>query len=372
MATPAFTNKSNPLSEKIRFLIQQNGPISFRDYMEMALFDQEFGYYTSDTTRVGKDGDFITSVSVGPCFGLILARRLIAFWEHSGKPGTFSIIEPGAHNGSLCADILGEIQTHCPECFKATRYHLVEPGEEMHKAQKDRLSDNFGAKCKMHHSLDEIRVDHGALISNELIDAFPVELIQFKDGDWSQIYVDECDEELKFTHQTPCDEALVHFCRNLGDQFPDQYLTEYNPGIGSFASEASQALGSGLMITIDYGHEAKDYYHPSRSTGTLQTYYRHQKSDNPLDYPGELDITCHVDFSRLVEEAQSAGFSDPRLSSQSSYLTHNAKDWLVGMEASSGQDQESVALLRQFQTLTHPAMLGTKFMVLEMTKTSGD
>lgn len=372
MATPAFTNKSNSLSEKIRFLIQQSGPMPFRDYMEMALFDKEFGYYTSDTTRVGKDGDFITSVSVGPCFGLILARRLIAFWKRSGKPGTFSIIEPGAHNGSLCADILGEIQTHSPECFKATTYHLVEPGEEMHKAQKDRLSDNFGAKCKMHHSLDEIRVDHGALISNELIDAFPVELIQFKDGKWSRLYVDECDGELKFVPDALRDEALAHFCSSLGDHFSDGYLTEYNPGISKFMRQASQALGSGLMITIDYGYEANDYYHRSRSLGTLQTYYRHQKSDNPLEHPGELDITCHVDFSRLIGEAQSAGFSKPMLSSQASYLTNHARDWLVGIEASSGQHQESIALLRQFQTLTHPAMLGTRFMVLEMSKALGD
>lgn len=372
MATPAFTNKSNSLSEKIRLLIRQSGPIPFRDYMEMALFDEEFGYYTSDKTTVGKEGDFITSVSVGPCFGLILARRIISFWEESGKPEAFSIIEPGAHNGSLCADILREIRTHCPKCFNATSYHLVEPGDDMRSAQRARLSEDFGAKCSMHRSLNEIRVDHGALISNELIDSFPVELIQFVGGEWSRLYVDECNDELTFAHQAPRDEALVHFCSSLGDQFPDEYLTEYNPAIGGFIKEAYQALGSGLMITIDYGHEAQDYYHPSRSLGTLQTYYRHQKSDKPLEHPGELDITCHVDFSRLIEEAQTTGFSNPHLSSQSSYLTRHAKDWLVGMEASSGQDQESVALLRQFQTLTHPAMLGTKFMVLEMTKAPVD
>ena len=111
MATPAFINGNNPLRDKIAHLIRQNGPLPFRDYMAMALFDEDHGYYTSDSQTVGKDGDFITSVSVGRCFGLILARRLIAFWQQVNMPSSFSIIEPGAHNGALCADILREIQT---------------------------------------------------------------------------------------------------------------------------------------------------------------------------------------------------------------------------------------------------------------------
>ena len=368
MATPAFTNSSNPLKEQICGLIRKNGPIAFSHFMELALFDPDHGYYTSESQTVGKDGDFITSVSVGHCFGLILARRLTKFWESLGMPKSFSVIEPGAHNGSLCADILGEIKTHSPAFFEAVHYHLVEPSDRIQHEQSARLSADFSGKFSSHRTLQDIRVDHGAVISNELIDAFPVELIKFKDGAWWQLYVAECDGELKFLEQKPQDKELINFALALGNAFPDEYLTEYSLGVRQFAREASATIQAGLIITIDYGYQAEDYYHPSRHCGTLQTYYRHQKSDNPLENPGELDITCHIDFSRLTEELSAAGFAEPKSTTQAHYLTMHAKDWLFDIEARFDQLEQAPALLRQFQTLTHPAILGTKFTVLEMIK----
>lgn len=368
MATPAFTNSNNPLKDKIAHLIRRNGPIPFRNYMDMALFDEDHGYYTSDSQTVGKDGDFITSVSVGRCFGLILARRLIAFWQQVNMPSSFSIIEPWAHNGALCADILREIQMQSPEFFDALHYHLVEASDHMQHEQQSKLADDFKGKFSSHRSLSDIHADHGAVISNELIDAFPVDLIKFKDEKWQQLYVDELNGELAFTEKAIHGTELANFCQSLGNEFPNEYLTEFSPGIPDLAQQASAALKSGLMITIDYGYRAEDYYHPSRSSGTLQTYYQHQKSDDPLECPGELDITCHVDFCRITKALATAGFSNPTLSSQASYLTTHGTDWLIEIETKFDELEEAPALLRQFQTLTHPAMLGSKFMVLEMLK----
>jgi SAM-dependent MidA family methyltransferase len=368
MATPAFTNSNSPLKAQICELIQKNGPIPFRQYMELALFDPDHGYYTSESKTVGKEGDFITSVSVGHCFGLILARRLIQFWEDSNRPACFSIIEPGAHNGSLCADILQEIKTQSPVFYDTVHYHLVETSNHIQSEQSALLSADYHGKFTAHTSLDDVRADHGVIISNELIDAFPVELIKFKDEEWWQMYVSECNGELKFTEQKTQDNEITDFCQSLGNSFPDDYLTEYSPSVRSFAHEASAALQSGLIITIDYGYQAEEYYHPSRMCGSLQTYYQHQKSDNPLDNPGELDITCHINFSHLTEELSAQGFTRPSLLKQASYLTLHARGWLGEIEARFDELEQAPALLRQFQTLTHPAMLGTKFMVLEMIK----
>lgn len=368
MATPAFTNNSNPLKAQIGKLIKKNGPIPFRHFMELALFDPNHGYYTSEHQTVGKEGDFITSVSVGRCFGLILARRLISYWESINSPTSFSIIEPGAHNGSLCADILAELKAKSPVFFDAVHYHLVEPSDRIQKEQRTRLQADFADKFSSNTSLDDIKAEHGAIISNELIDAFPVELIKFKNGKWWQMHVTECDGELKLIEQKIQNEDIVNFCRSLGNSFPDEYLTEYCPGVRNFTREASAAIHSGLIITIDYGYHAEEYYHPSRQCGTLQTYFRHQKSDNPLERPGELDITCHINFTDLTQELTTAGFTKPTLSTQASYLTLHAREWLVDIEARFDELEQAPALLRQFQTLTHPAMLGTKFMVLEMIK----
>ena len=365
-ATPAFQESNSPLIEKIRAAIANQGPLPFRDFMAMVLYDPEYGYYTARAQRVGKTGDFITSVSVGRCFGLILAHRLISYWEEIGQPSEFHLIEPGGHDGALCADILLEIRNSAPKFFEGVHYHLIETTPSLIKEQQLRLGKQFAGKFTSHCSISELSGLTGAILSNELVDAFPVDLIKFEHGKWWQLKVEEKNDTLQFVNTECDDDQLCDFCASLGDQFPDGYTTEYNPGIGVFVKEASAALASGLFITIDYGHESVDYYHPDRTNGTLQTYHKHQKSDDPLCFPGEIDITSHVDFTRLISAAEAEGFTHPSLKTQASYLTNHARDWLISLE--TAPTAEFPALLRQFQTLTHPAMLGSKFMVLEMQK----
>ena len=127
------------------------------------------------------------------------------------------------------------------------------------------------------------------------------------------------------------------------------------------AKSAAAALGSGLMIWLDYGFERQDYYHPGRHKGTLRTFSQHRAGDDPLARPGEVDLTAHVDFTAVAEAAQSLGWEPVALRSQGSWLTQNSRDWLMQME---GDPQPAV--LRQFQTLTHPAHLGAAFQVLEI------
>ena len=367
-AFPEENEASTPLTRELQKAIIANGPMPFREFMQTALYDPDHGYYIGEKQRVGKDGDFITSVSVGKCFGLILAHRLERHWQELGKPDTFQIIEPGAHDGALCLDILTELRDTFPDFYQAVTYHLVETTEQQRFAQETKLTPDHSGKFKTHCDLSEICGAIGAIISNELIDAFPVDLIQQKDGQWHTLMVD-LDEKQRFKlSPAPLPEGqveLCNFCDTLKNH-PEGYTTEFQPSLRSFTDTASEVLERGLLITIDYGHHTEDYYHPDRITGTLQTFHRHQKSDNPLSYPGEIDITAHVDFTRLQAEAEKSGFQLNSLSNQASYLTHQAKNWLLAME--QAPTSESVALFRQFQTLTHPAMLGSRFMVLEMQK----
>ena len=340
--------------------------------MATALYHPELGYYTSSSQRVGKEGDFITSVSIGPCFGKILANRLHTYWLESGASNNFHIIEPGGHDGALCADILTEIQRIDPKFYQATHYHLIETSHSLAQAQQDNLGSDFAGKFSSHLSLQEIHHLHGAILSNELIDAFPVELIRFENKKWHQLMVNLNPDDHSLT-LAPRDIShapeLETFCKTLGNRFPDGYTTEYNPGILNFARDAAHALDSGLLITIDYGHDTVDYYHPDRTTGTLQTYHQHKKSDDPLIAPGEIDITAHIDFTRLTTAAQDHGFASPSLRTQASYLTDHARSWLLDIEnPDTPTDPQTPNLIRQFQTLIHPAILGTKFSVLEMTK----
>lgn len=341
--------------------------------MATALYHPEHGYYAASTKRVGKDADFITSVSVGRCFGMILARRLLAYWQESGRATTFHIIEPGAHDGSLCADILMEIKQLDATFYDAIHYHLIDATPALIQAQQQKLGASFADKFTSHQSLQDLHDLHGAILSNELIDAFPVELIRFENGQWWQLMVglkENKDQALTMIpREINHNPELETFCQSLGTAFPDGYTTEYNPGIQPYTLDAAHALSSGLFITIDYGHATEDYYHPDRTTGTLQTYHQHQKAEDPLVAPGEIDITTHIDFTRLITAAESQGFKTPDLRTQASYLTDHARSWLLDIEnPDTPTSPDTPNLLRQFQTLIHPAMLGTQFTILEMTK----
>lgn len=374
MAITAFPEEYSgepPLAEKLRARIAARGPMPFREFMASALYDDPHGYYAGRSQRVGKDGDFITSVSVGRCFGTILAHRLERYWRSIGQPTPFQIIEPGAHDASLSLDILAEMKRSHPDFYRAASYRLVETTRHLRDAQAARLAPAHPGKFTVHRSLEEIAAATGALVSNELIDAFPVDLIRMQRGEWRLLAVEaDAGDGFRFTPVPlpDSDGPLQKFCRELDElaDFPEGYTTEFQPGLAQFASAASAVLEKGLFITIDYGLHAEDYYRPDRVDGTLQTYHRHQKSHNPLAAPGEIDITSHVDFTRLRAEAEAAGFRFNSLGTQSSYLTREAKDWLVGLEQSPSPG--TPALLRQFQTLTHPAMLGSRFLVLEMEK----
>lgn len=360
-------NATPALLEKVQGKIEKNGPMPFSEFMALALYDPDHGYYSGTTQRVGKEADFITSVSVGRCFGLILARRLHAYWQSIGKPGSFHIIEPAAHDGALCLDILSEIKVFSPEFFHAIHYHLVEISDALREKQLAKLSGTFPKKISHHAGMDDVKNLHGAIIANELIDAMPVELVRFENSHWVKLMVSLDDERaLCFSPADLDDPEMANFFHSLGNNYPEGYTTEYNIGANHFLKQAHQALTRGVMIVIDYGHLSEDYYHPDRTAGTLQTFCNHKKADNPLQSPGELDITAHVDFSRFASQAESLGFTPSPLITQASYLTRHAREWLISLETS--HTPEMPALLRQFQTLTHPSMLGSKFQVLEMEK----
>ncbi len=365
---PETDMKATPaLHSIIAAEIEKSGPMPFSRFMQMALYHPRAGYYSSRTQKTGKQGDFITSVSVGSCLGSILARRLHSYWTESESPDEFHIIEPGAHDGTLAGDILDEIARFSPEFYQTVHYHLIETSEVLGKRHSERLSVAHQEKFTSHSSISVIHSPYGAVISNELIDAFPVELIKFHNDHWNrQMVCMDADDRFCFSDTEIDSPEIEKFFASLGNGYPDGYTTEYNTGMDDYVRSAAGAISSGLFITIDYGHNQQDYYHPDRLTGTLQTYHSHQKAENPLHLPGEIDITAHVDFTRLQETAENVGFHSPWFGTQASYLTEHARSWLLEME--SHPQKTDVEMIRQFQTLTHPSMLGTRFSVLEMRK----
>lgn len=332
--------------------------------MAEALYHPDFGYYARETRQVGRGGDFYTSVSVGPLFGRLLARRLLQWWENAGSPEKWRLIESGAHDGTLAADILTELQSLSPTAFAALEYAIPEPLPRLQAAQRETLAAFPAVRFLASPAALAENPLPGIAFGNELLDALPFHVIEWRDGQWHECLVAlENDRFVWQLDPAPLSAALQDALADLPGPFPEGYRTEVRTCFAGFFQPLLNSLTSGLLIWPDYGYERDDYYHPDRTTGTLRTFSKHRAAEDPLAAPGEMDITAHVDFTAAARAAESLGCRPSPLRTQSTWLTALAREWLLAQEG-----QPDFAGLRQFQTLTHPGHLGTRFHILELSK----
>lgn len=347
--------------ERLHTEIAARGPLSFPEFLEIVLYDTECGYYAGSTGQVGRDGDFYTSVSVGPLFGQLLARRFLQWWEENGRPSAWRIVEAGAHDGKLASDILATLANLAPIAWKALDYAIPEPLPALREAQNRRLS-KLASKLTVAESYRELSRDPlpGIAFGNEILDALPFHLIRRSGGGWKELFVAQGPELLP--REITANSELAEKVAALGGGFPEAYQTEVRTAYSGFLENLSSCLDGGLLLFIDYGFAAPEYYDIHRTSGTLRTYSNHKADEDPLRNPGEIDITAHVDFTHLASHAAKLGYAPTHFSNQGSYLTHLAAPMIRAGEL---DDRKSIA---QFQSLTHPAHLGSSFHVIEFAK----
>jgi SAM-dependent MidA family methyltransferase len=342
------------LRERIIATIAARGGVPFPEYLEIALYDPELGYYSRAGTQVGRNGDFFTSVSVGPLYGRLLARRFLGWWETNGKPGAWRILEIGAHDGMLAADILSELRLLSAPAWQALEYAIAEPLPRLRGLQKAYLeplasrlqvAEGFGGIAS--HPLP------GVAFGNEILDALPFHLIEIKGGVWHELHVIVGKNGTLALE--PRETSLP-----LSGAFPEGYRTEVRTIYPDFLSSITACLTDGLLVFADYGFAAPEYYDVYRSSGTLRTFSSHRAGEDPFAAPGETDITAHVDFTDLAKAAGALGYAPTAFHSQGSYLTHLAKPLIL---AGGMDDPKTIA---QFRTLTHPAHLGARFHIIEL------
>jgi SAM-dependent MidA family methyltransferase len=342
----------------------EHGPLRFVDFMAMALYTPGLGYYAKGSRQVGRGGDFFTSVSVGPLFGALLARRMLREWQESGAPERWRIIECGAHDGTLALDILSALQQLDAPAFAAVEYVISEPLPSLQITQRQKLA-KFHQKMHFISQASELASDPlpGVAFGNELLDALPFHLVEWKTGSWYECRVALAPDGA-FVWQTDAEitnPLLQAALIALGSDFPENYRTEVRTNFQEFLAPLTRGLSSGLLLWPDYGFARPEYYLPERTTGTLRTFSKHRAAEDPLTTPGELDITAHVDFTAVAEAGIALGCQPLIFKNQGTWLTEIAREWLLSLE-----ENPDLASLRQFQTLTHPAHLGGSFHVLEL------
>ena len=217
------------LDECILGTIASRGPISFPDFLNLALYHPTLGYYSGDTSRVGKTGDFFTSVSVGASVRAV-ARAAISplVGETNGRPSAWRVLEIGAHDGeSRRGRILATLQAY--HRGRGPRWNTLSPSHSRvcRQAQAERLS-SFSAKLNHAETLAELAAAPlpGIAFGNEILDALPFHLVRFTAGNWQELHVsDEAPGCPGFIASDPTPQ-LSEKLALLGNSFPENYQTE--------------------------------------------------------------------------------------------------------------------------------------------------
>ena len=362
---------SSPLVALIRDYLQRHGPVAFSWFMEQALYHPEYGYYTSARLRIGKQGDYYTNVSVGHLYGQLLAGQLVEMWKLLGKPSRFTVVEQGAEDGQLAFDILSAIREESREAGQCIHYTILEPTPSKQRQQQARLGPLFLAKMRWLPGLADLEGVTGAFISNELVDAMPVHIVDYRPGEWSELLVDLRNEEFCFVPAKIEESELVQALEKLPLPVAPPYRTEVNLAAARWIRSVSAKLEQGFVLIVDYGYARDEYYKPERTTGTLSCYSRHRRSDNPLERPGEIDITAHVDFTALAEAALQGSLKVNGYTDQHHFMVGAAESRLLAIEKAvnlDGLTPAHTAFLRPYRTLMHPGTMGMAFKFLLLTK----
>jgi SAM-dependent MidA family methyltransferase len=362
---------STPLVAFIRDHLQRYGPTPFPWFMEQALYHPAHGYYTSTRIRIGRQGDYYTNVSVGRLYGQLLASQLIEMWKLLGSPSRFTIVEEGAEDGQLAMDILSALMEESVEAAACIRYTILEPILGKQQQQRARFEPDLLAKVRWLTRLEDLDPVTGAFVSNELVDAMPVHIVVYRDGAWSELLVDISGEEFSFVPAQIEAPELKEAVEKLPLPVAAPYRTEVNLAATRWIHEVSTRLERGFVLTVDYGFPRREYYKPDRSEGTLSCYSRHRRSYNPLERPGELDITAHVDFTALSEAAAKASLTLTGYTDQHHFMVGAAESRLLALEKTietEGLTPDRAAFLGKYRALMHPGTMGMAFKFLLLTK----
>ncbi len=324
-----------------RILESPHRHITFAEYMDLVLYHPQHGYYATNAVNIGSSGDFFTSPHLCTDFGELLAEQFAQMWDILGRPVPFTLMEMGGGAGLLAADVLQYLNLRHPDFFAALEYLIVETSAALIAQQQQILAGVLPPKqgnqeglpvrwCKF-EEIPSASIT-GCCFSNELVDALPVHQFVIQEGQLREIYVSkdwglESSQSQHFVEVTgePSMPKLAEYFDLVGIELPssaytDGYRSEVNLAALDWLSTVADLIQRGYLLTIDYGYPSFRYYHPARSQGTLQCYYRHTHHSNPYIYIGHQDITAHVDFTALERQGELCGLQTVGFTKQGLFL----------------------------------------------------
>ena len=321
----------------IREEIEASGPMTFARFMELALYQPDYGYYASGSRGPGRSADFLTAPESHPIFGWAVARQLEETWERLGRPPEFTVREYGAGTGALAAGIVGGLARAGSSLRDVIRYRIAERAPDRERQVLASLSSIGAAEV---FEPDDGRPIVGAVLANEVMDALPVHrVVGGVDGRIHEVFVTTSSGtgfgEVEGEPSTP----------RLAGRLADDRVTlaagqraEICLALDAWIAEAAAGLERGLMILIDYGHPAEALYATDRGS-LLRAYTHHRVHDDPFRNIGRQDLTAHVDLTAVKRVAVTAGLDHLGTTTQAEFLTGlGAGDLLVGLQSEPSID----------------------------------
>ena len=365
------------LSEIIQDKIVAEGPLSFHDFMEMALYYPGLGYYTSAPDKIGKQGDYYTIPYFTNLYGKLVAKQLEEMWVLLDKKD-FTIVEYGAGMGSLCCDILSQLKNN-PGFYKKLKYCIIEKSKPMRQKELRTLNDSHVSfeKVSWYDSIGQMPPFTGCILANEVVDNFAVHKVVMSENGLMEVFVDYNDgftEVLK-----PAQENLKNYFKQLKVELPVGFSTEVNLEAIDWIKNISSSLQKGFVLILDYGYPSSELYQSNHRLGTILCYNKHMVNDLPYSNIGQQDITAHVNFSALDLWGRKNGLINCGFTNQSQFLlglglteylrkieeaeknSYKIKEKLVFLHTLLMSMGKKIKVLIQQKGLQYPVLSGLKF-----------
>jgi SAM-dependent MidA family methyltransferase len=327
------------LQQMISERIQRDGPIAFAEYMRLALYEPEYGYYMTGAAKMGWEADYFTSTDVSSLFANCMGRQLFAMWEKLKRPGHFIVVEQGAGRGHLAEGIRSWAQKEAPEFYEVLDYRTedIRGGVDATVQGKagnipSQYPNQSDPRVPPHNTTPAPTRGRGSfdrempsvVLSNELVDAFPVHIVEKRGEGLYEVFVDVQQDgrfcEVLFEPGSPEVAGYLDKYKIPWRTFGDGWRAEINLDALRWIQRTAGMMRKGFVLTIDYGDKAKALYTAWRKRGTLLCYYKHQANERPLLHPGKQDITAHVNFSALIDEGRRLDMRLHRFTTQRLWL----------------------------------------------------
>ncbi len=368
-------------------IIEMGGSISFYDYMNIVLNDAENGYYGSGKAEIGAKGDFVTSPSLSNDFAFLLAKQIedwsIEIFNKVNTKNKLIILEFGAGDGSLIKGIIEYYLKTNIKILKRISFKIFELNKGM-LAKQNRLLNNF-----LNEGIDitwtnlkefEKKNFDGIVLAHEVLDAFPVERIQYSNGHLFQQLVSIDKDKRLFFQKRALSKGLkkrIDFIENsLGIKIPpvnapEEWTNELHVDNYQWLKNIYESLNNGILLVIDYSLEGKRFYSSNKIDGNIVSYNKQQLNNNILKDSGNCDLTTHICSEILINDAELVGYRFEGLVKQGEALLKLGLAEMIYELQTKYKDDLSQALFKReaLLRLVDPICLGDfKWFIFQKTK----